>query len=87
MGMEGMVWLPARVLVRHSGSTSTAAVESLPTRQHVVPLSTQPFSSKLAQEPIAMLLMMAQALSLARLMNIPLFSVLTIMGKNTEKAF
>ena len=82
MGMEGMVWLHARVLVRHSGSISTAAVESLLTRRHVVPLSTQPFSSKPAQEPIAMLSMMAQAFSLARLTSIPLFSVLMIMGKD-----
>lgn len=78
---EGVVWLHARVHARHLGWTSIAAVGSLLTQPPANLLSTQPFSSEPVQEPIATLLMMAQALLLARHMSIPLFSALKVMGK------
>lgn len=71
-----------RVHVKHSGLTSTAAAATLLTQQpaglHFIP----PFSSELVPGLIAMLLMTAPALSHARLMNMPLFSVLLLaMGR------
>lgn len=77
---EGVVWLHARVRARHSVWTSTAAAGSLLTQPHADRLSIQPYSSEPVQEPIAMLLMMAQALLLARLMSILFFSALKMMG-------
>lgn len=73
-------WLLVGVHVRHSGWTSTAAVGSLLTQQHVNPPSTQPSLRELVPKLIAMPLMIALALLLARLMITPLFSALPWMG-------
>lgn len=75
---EGL--LHARVHVRHSGWTSTAAAESLPTRRHAGRHSIRPFLRGLVQGLIAMLLMMAPAPSPARLTIMALFSALVLMG-------
>lgn len=76
--MEG--WLHVRVHAGHLGWTSTAAEESLATQRHASPPFTRPFSRALVQGLIAMLLMMAQALLHARLLIMPLFSVLLSTG-------
>jgi hypothetical protein len=73
-------WLHARVHVKHSGWTSTAAAESLPTRRHASRHSIRPFLRGLVQGLIAMLLMMAPAPSPARPTITPLFSALVSMG-------
>ena len=78
-----VVWLGAGVLVRPLDPISTAAVDNMPTQQHASPLIIPPFSSGLVQELIAMHMMMAPALSPAKLMNMTLFSVPTAIGMNT----
>lgn len=73
-------WLHVGVHVGHLAWTSTAAVVSLRTQRHANPPLIQPSLRALVQGLIAMLLMMAQALLHARLMNMPLFSALALMG-------
>lgn len=68
------------VLVRHSRQTSIAAVEHSLIQIHASLPIIQPFSRRLVQELIAMPLMMAPALSLAKQTNMILFSVPTAMG-------
>jgi hypothetical protein len=62
--------------VKHLDQISTAAVDNLLIQQHANLLIIPQFSRRLVQELIAMHLMMAPALSLVKLMNMTLFSVL-----------
>jgi len=64
------------VPVKHLDQINTVAVDNMLIQQHANPLSIPQFSRRLVQELIAMHLMMAPALSLAKLMNMTLCSVL-----------
>ena len=71
MMVEEEVWLLVKVLVRPLDWTSTVAAGSLPTQPHAAHPSIQPFSNEHVQGLIATLLMMAPALSHARLLITP----------------
>lgn len=74
MVVEERVWLLVKVLVRPLDWTSTVAAGSLPTQLHADHHFIQLFSNELVHGLIATLLMMAPALSHARLLIMPSFS-------------
>lgn len=66
--------------MRRSGSTSTAVAGNSLIRQRVDHRFIRQYSNELVRELIAMLLMMEQVLSHAKLMNMTSFSALFLQG-------